>query len=1039
MHFPKICTSKYLVLFFLSLLLSGKLFSASTNITSSLTINQAWVNANAAPWVISGNDLTVTFGGDLVLNSVNQYFQITGSNVIINGAGKTATIFGVTNYPGLVKASDSYAITPIIKNIGVVIQANSTLLGFSFSFGPPPGPPILILASGWISQASNKANISYCYSTGNIAGNNAGGIVGENNFGSISNCYTTGAISSATGGGITGYYNSGVISNCYSTGNVTGNYAGGIVGRDNQASGVISNCYTIGNINSEGSGGITGSGNYGSISNCYSTGNITGNYAGGIAGPYNRGAIGNCYTSGLISGSSAGGIAGDGNFGNISNNNTSKANGAVWNNTYANSVLTGLTGPNSVWNTTTTPYTLLEPSSSVLTISLPAATLTSCFGSSSISPTTFGVTGSDLTASVTITVPSDFEISTSLAGTYSSSLTLTNTSTVSQTLYVRLISSATAGDKTGTITATSTGASDVTTTVSGTVNALPSISITEIDASGVDPNDGIICNGASATLTASGTTATYLWSTSATNTSITISPSTNTTYTVTGTASGCSNTASITITVNAIPTISITESDVSGSSNNDSKVCIGGLATLTASGGSTYLWSTTDISTSITPSLSSNTTYTVTGTTSGCSNTASITITVESLPTLSLGAISLCTEATYLITKTTSVSNNESWTVSGTITVNNGYVTAGTTPGNFTVSYTDGCAQTVSATVTVAATSTLPAITDGLASYKFNNNPQGPIGSGNVIYMGYNGFNYSSTIRPTNTGFYKANNVSGSSAGSPTQFYIFRCTTCGTVSEYTTRPQGTLSGSTINQGATGQLTYTSSNGGGPFTIVYQATGASPATVNNISSTVAFNIGTPSSTTSYKLISVTDENTKATTDFSETSAIITVNIPHYVGESYGGGIVFYITDGGAHGLIAAPTDQSSGIIWGPNYTITGATGTAIGTGLANTSTIITIQGGTPTSYAAGLARAYNGGGYTNWYLPSKDELNLMYTKIGKGASSPNYNIGNFAPLYYWSSTEYNQNEPWTQEFNNGGQIYFSNLKSYPLYVRAIRSF
>ena len=72
MPFPKIFTSKYLVLFFLSLLLSGKLFSASTNITSSVTINQAWVNANTAPWVISGNDLTVTFGGDLVLNKVNQ-------------------------------------------------------------------------------------------------------------------------------------------------------------------------------------------------------------------------------------------------------------------------------------------------------------------------------------------------------------------------------------------------------------------------------------------------------------------------------------------------------------------------------------------------------------------------------------------------------------------------------------------------------------------------------------------------------------------------------------------------------------------------------------------------------------------------------------------------------------------------------------------------------------------------------------------------------------------------------------------------------
>jgi hypothetical protein len=110
-----------------------------------------------------------------------------------------------------------------------------------------------------------------------------------------------------------------------------------------------------------------------------------------------------------------------------------------------------------------------------ISITAPIATLTSCLGIAS-SPTTFGVTGAGLTASVTISAPSNFEISTSSGGTYSSSLTLTNTNTISQTLYVRLNSSATAGAKTGNITATSTGVTDVTTTVSGTVNVLPNIS-----------------------------------------------------------------------------------------------------------------------------------------------------------------------------------------------------------------------------------------------------------------------------------------------------------------------------------------------------------------------------------------------------------------------------------------------------------------------------------------------------------------------------------------------------------------------------------
>ncbi len=151
----------------------------------------------------------------------------------------------------------------------------------------------------------------------------------------------------------------------------------------------------------------------------------------------------------------------------------------------------------------------------------------SCLGSSS-SHTTFGVTGSGLTASVTISAPTDFEISTSSGGTYSSSLTLTNTSSVSQTLYVRLNSSASVGSKIGTITATTTGAS-ATTSVSGTVNAIPTISITETDASGSANNDSRICKGGSAIITATGDANSYLWSViGGTSISNTISPSSNT-------------------------------------------------------------------------------------------------------------------------------------------------------------------------------------------------------------------------------------------------------------------------------------------------------------------------------------------------------------------------------------------------------------------------------------------------------------------------------------------------------------------------------
>ena len=113
-------------------------------------------------------------------------------------------------------------------------------------------------------------------------------------------------------------------------------------------------------------------------------------------------------------------------------------------------------------------------------------------------------------------------------------------------------------------------------------------------------------------------------------------------------------------------------------------------------------------------------------------------------------------------------------------------------------------------------------------------------------------------------------------------------------------------------------------------------------------------------------------------------------PPAIGDFHGGGVVFLLfaegdigyVAGETHGLIAAVADQSSGIRWyNGSYVTTGATGTAIGTGATNTDAIISVQGPTETSYAAGLARAYTGGGYTDWFLPSKDELNKMYLNRG----------------------------------------------------------
>jgi hypothetical protein len=171
----------------------------------------------------------------------------------------------------------------------------------------------------------------------------------------------------------------------------------------------------------------------------------------------------------------------------------------------------------------------------------------------------------------------------------------------------------------------------------------------------------------------------------------------------------------------------------------------------------------------------------------------------------------------------------------------------------------------------------------------------------------------------------------------------------------------------------------------------------------------------------------------------------------IGQSYQGGQVAYVLVNGdpgydattQHGLIAATSDQSRKITWDrltgsfPLYqgTNRGAIGTAIGTGFSNTNNIIASQGGIATSYAAGVARSYTGGGYTDWYLPSKDELNKLYlNRVAIGGFISNSNG------LYWSSSE-NQDYPyhsaWLQDFSNGGPL--SIFKDFDVNVRAIRSF
>ena len=162
-----------------------------------------------------------------------------------------------------------------------------------------------------------------------------------------------------------------------------------------------------------------------------------------------------------------------------------------------------------------------------------------------------------------------------------------------------------------------------------------------------------------------------------------------------------------------------------------------------------------------------------------------------------------------------------------------------------------------------------------------------------------------------------------------------------------------------------------------------------------------------------------------------------NITAQIGDVMEGGYLFYLDESGTRGLVAA-LDDIGAYEWGCfNENVQGADGTQIGAGYQNTLDIfnqgcVDENGGMT---AATIALEYVSDNLSDWYLPSKDELSEMYTKIGNGSIQGN--TGNFVSTWYWSSSEINNSTAWYISFSNF--LTSTGSKTFNDLVRPIRAF
>ncbi|MEA2097255.1 MAG: DUF1566 domain-containing protein [Candidatus Cloacimonadota bacterium] len=253
----------------------------------------------------------------------------------------------------------------------------------------------------------------------------------------------------------------------------------------------------------------------------------------------------------------------------------------------------------------------------------------------------------------------------------------------------------------------------------------------------------------------------------------------------------------------------------------------------------------------------------------------------------------------------------------------------------------------------------------------------------------------------------------------------------------------------VNSSIVGQLGSNGSGAGGLY-LYDNGPIAAQVSANGYSYFNGGNVGIGTATpTSELTVAGVIESTSGGVKFPDGTVQTTAasgSTTYSIGDFAQGGIVFWLDETGQHGLVCAKSDQSSSIRWyAGTYGYTQAKGDGPFAGEANTSIIIAAQvaiGDDGSTYAARICNELKitegGKTYGDWYLPSKEELNLMYLNKAAIDATAIANGGNgFASDIYWSSTEDSSYSSWLQSLNNSGQGIYG--KDYTFYVRAVRAF